>query len=39
MCLNCEVAMPINSRVGRAIEKWNRRVGNDSCKDKNEENS
>ena len=29
MCLNCEVAMPRNSRVGRAIEKWNRRVNDD----------
>ena len=26
MCLNCEVTTSRNSRVCRAIEKWNRRV-------------
>ena len=27
MCLKCEIMTPRNSRVCRAIEKWNRRAG------------
>ena len=27
MCLKCEIMTPRNSRVCRAIDKWNRRAG------------